>query len=193
MTSLNYRSTVQSMNSRLSNVTVKTNNTLVRQYDFAFSLAESNQSLLNSITEKGSDGSSLPPTTFAYKPEIKSWNSQKEIWINNAYIDSNLERQDTALADVNGDGYPDIVRTVHHGGPNVTWKVLYNQGGNSWSTQFQVVINNVAMEDARLDRNDVRLVDVTGDQLPDIVMAVTSNPWRVWRITTTLTTTLQVE
>lgn len=81
-------------------------------------------------------------------------------------------------------GLVDIVETDSHGGSNVSWKVLLNQG-SSWSTSFQYWVNNASMGDARLDRNgdDVELLDVTGDSLPDVVMAATAAEWRVWRNT----------
>lgn len=168
---------------RLNSILVKTNNNLVRQYDFSFTLGDSNQSLLTSITEKGSDGSSLTPTTFTYRPEIHGWNTTEEKWINNVNLDTHLEQGDVTMADVNGDGYVDIVKTINHGGPTVSWKVLFNQGGNGWSTQFQTWVNSADLDAAHLNRTDVRLIDVTGDSLPDIVKASSSNSWKVWRNT----------
>lgn len=174
--------------SRLSNIQVKVNTSLVRQYDLNYSASGNNQSLLQSITEKGSDGSTLPPTTFDYKSEIKSWGPQQETWLDNAPVDAHLEQGDVAMADVNGDGLLDIVKTQHHGGPMVSWKVLLNQG-NSWSTQFELWVNNADLNDARLDRQETRLVDVTGDNLPDIVQSnlaegdASRSTWNVWRNT----------
>jgi|GEM_PF-2245152 len=168
---------------RLANIQVNTDSALVRQYDFAFSSADNNQGLLSSITEKGSDSASLAPTTFTYKPEAKTWNAGAT-WINNASIDAHLERPDTTMADVNGDGYLDIVRT-EGSGSQATWKVLLNQNGSGWSTTWQVWVNNYSMDGARLNETGVQLIDVTGDQLPDIVMAASSSSWWVWRNTGT--------
>ncbi len=158
--------------SRLSSILVKANTTvLVHQYDFAYSTADDGQQLLTSITEKGSDGSSsLPPTTFEYKPEVKRINTSSNTFINNANIDVNLEKPDVVLADVNGDSLLDIVRTEKDAGANNydTWKVLINQGNDSWSTSFETWLNHVDMN-AWLDKPDTRLIDVTGDGLPDVV------------------------
>lgn len=163
---------------RLKDIQVRltTGTRLVRQYDLNYETPNNLTQYLQSIIERSGDGSALPATTFTYKPENKSWGSAKELWLNNASVDVHLAMQSVAMTDVNGDGLTDIVRTF-----GTTWKVLLNQG-NSWSSQYQVWLNN-APEDARLDRasNDVRLMDVTGDSLPDIVMAASADSWRVWR------------
>ena len=175
---------------RLSNIQVKIGTNLVRQYDLAYGTAANGQSLLQSITEKGSDGSVLPPTTFDYKPVIKTWQAPFTKWLDDADVDAHLQRPDATIADANGDGLPDIVKSFHHGGPMVSWKVLLNQG-NSWSTEYQVWVNNADLDDARLDRLDqnTRLIDVTGDNLPDIVKSNLAegdgsrSTWNVWRNT----------
>jgi len=176
--------------SRLSNIQVKVNTNLVRQYDFNYITSGNNQSLLQSISEKGSDGSALPPTTFDYKPEIKNWATTSAAWLNNAPVDAHLEMSTVAFADANGDGLFDIVRTYPNDPANgwSTWKVLLNQG-NSWSTQYQTWIS--APIDADLGRTDTRLLDVTGDNLPDIVKSnlngtdASRSTWKVWRNTGT--------
>lgn len=168
---------------RLSNIQIKIGSNLVREYDMTFGQADNTQPTLDSITESGSDRADLPPTNFTYKPEIQTWNTTPSSWINNASLDGlTLDRDDVTLADMNGDGLIDIVKTDHHGGPNVSWKVLLNQG-NGWSTSFQYWANNVAMESAHLDRSgkDVRLMDVNGDNLPDVIMAENAAQWRVWK------------
>ena len=168
---------------RLSNIQVKIGTNLVRQYDLAYGTAANGQSLLQSITEKGSDGSVLPPTTFDYKPVIKTWQAPFTKWLDNADVDAHLLMQNVGLSDVNADGLIDIVKTDHGGGTIVTWKVLLNNG-TSWATNWEIWVNNAPIEEARLDRSDVRLVDVTGDNLPDIVKSAW-DAWRVWRNTGT--------
>jgi hypothetical protein len=56
--------------SRLSGINVKVNGNLIRQYDINYQVNNGPTQLLESITEKGSDGVALPPTTFTYKPEV---------------------------------------------------------------------------------------------------------------------------
>jgi hypothetical protein len=107
--------------SRLSTIQVKANTTLIRQYDLAFSQAANEQPLLQAITEKGSNGAALPATKFEYKPQVKSWNTQLETWINNAPVDVHLMKTDVVQADVTGDGLLDIVKS--EGSGSNTWKV----------------------------------------------------------------------
>src|SRR5207249_3577174 len=79
--------------SRLSTIQVKVGINLVHQYDLSYSTAGNSQSLLQSITEKGNDGTSaLPPTKFDYKSEIKNFNTTPDTWINNAPMDVNLTK-----------------------------------------------------------------------------------------------------
>ena len=54
---------------RLSSIEVKTNDTLVRKYQFQYPLTLPNtRSVLSSITLYGNDGiTALPPTTFTYQ------------------------------------------------------------------------------------------------------------------------------
>ncbi len=165
-------------NQRLNTIQVKANASLVRQFDLVYTTTSSGGQLLQSISEKGSNGTALPPTTFEYKPEVKSWATTGVKWLDHADIDAHLQMQTVRLMDMNGDGLSDILRTF---GP--TWKVLINQG-TSWSPTYQTWINNIE-HDARLDRPDVDIIDVTGDSLPDIVMANGSDTWRVWRNTGT--------
>lgn len=167
--------------SRLSTIQVKINTNLVRQYDLAYTTAGNSQSH-QSITEKGSDGSTLPPTTFEYKPEVKSWSTQPANWITDGDLDyTTLDRSDVTMADVNGDGLVDIIRTRQNGAFS-HWDVLFNQG-NSWSTNFVRWGDNIP-EAYGIDSNVMRLIDVTGDGLPDIVRGDSGN-WKVWRNTGT--------
>ena len=167
--------------SRLSSVHVKVNATLVRQYDLTYSQLGNEQPLLQTITEKGSDGTALPPTSFAYNPVGYPISVTAEQWITNSSLDANLNQNNTTVADVNGDGLLDIVKTEQNGG-SATWKVLPHTG-SSWSTTWQLWVNNAPI-DAYLAHTQVRLVDVTGDSLPDIVKGASGN-WKVFRNTGT--------
>jgi YD repeat-containing protein len=171
--------------SRLSAIQVKANGNLVHEYDLSFNQATNSQNLLSSITEKGTDGSSLPSTSFSYNSEVQSWNTQYSNWINNASVDVHLDEtgsnglSDMRLIDVNGDGLPDIVKSYQNGG-NDTWKVLLNTG-SGWSTTWQTWINN-ASADVHLDEADMQLIDVNGDGLPDIVKTTYSGSNDTWKV-----------
>jgi YD repeat-containing protein len=160
----------------LVNVQVKTGGDLVRRHELTFNPTEVNQFLTKTITELGSDGSSsLPTTTFNYNSEIKNWKTQAENWVNNASIDSTLEQPDVRLIDVNGDSLPDIVK----GAGGNPWRVYLNTGTN-WRTQSETWFPaNID----KLDEADVRLADVNGDGLPDIVKGPGDQPWIVYKNT----------
>ncbi len=66
-----------------------------------------------------------------------------------------------AIADLNGDGRPDIVCY----GDARDLEIIYNQGTNSWSDPKRWHI-----EDGRLDGNALVVGDLNGDHLPDIVL-----------------------
>ena len=163
---------------RLDSIKVKTNGILVRQYDLNYGPSVGVTRILQSITEKGSDGTALPATTFTYKPENKNWTTLGVDWLDSANIDTHLNMTAVAMADVNGDGLIDIVRT----GTDGRWRVLLNLG-DKWSAQFQDWVSPAI--ETHLDDSDARLIDVTGDNLPDIVRATTTagtfNTWKVWR------------
>jgi hypothetical protein len=164
-------------------IQVKANTTLIRQYDLTYSQSGNEQPLLQSITEKGSDGTALSATKFEYKPQIKNWSTQFETWINNAPVDVHLMKTDVVQADVTGDGLLDIIKS--EGSGTNTWKVWRNTG-SSWNTTAEIWVNNAPI-DAKLDRPDTRFIDVTGDTLPDIIKTdgINNNrsTWKVWRNT----------
>jgi YD repeat-containing protein len=95
-------------------------------------------------------------------------------------IDSNLEDPKNALTDVNGDGLPDIVRSINLGGSNNDYRVWKNIG-NGWVSQHE----SWAVIDANTEDNKVVMADVTGDGLTDIVRSINlggaNNEYRVWK------------
>lgn len=166
---------------RLSNIQVKASGNLVHEYDLSFTSAVNTQPLLTSITEKGSDGSTLPSTAVDYNPEVQQWQSQYTDWINNTTFDANLDNSDVRLVDVNGDGLPDVVK-ISYSGSNDTY-LVYKNTGTTWNTQPETWLNNAPI-DARFDEWFVRFLDVNGDGLPDIVKNANCNgnnsSWYVW-------------
>jgi YD repeat-containing protein len=158
---------------------------LVRTYALTYTATGNEQPLLQTITENGSDGSSLPATTFAYTPATMPVQVTAEHWIDNATLDADLSQPNITFADVNGDGLLDIVKTEQNGAFS-HWDVSFNQG-NSWSTTFVRYGNNLP-EAYGLNSNEMRLIDVTGDNLPDIVRSTAGtvggrSTWDVWRNT----------
>jgi RHS repeat-associated protein len=159
---------------------------LVQQFDLGYATASNSGQLLQSITERGTTGtaSALPATRFEYKPEFNPINVIEQTWINDENIDVDLNQNNTAVVDVNGDGLLDIVKSEGTG--TNTWKVFKNTG-SSWNSTPELWVNNVSI-DANLVDPVTRLVDVTGDSLPDIVKSNegsdgSRSTWKVWRNT----------
>src|SRR5207302_1884892 len=57
-----------------------------------------------------------------------SWATQPVTWASGSNVDANTAANNVFVADVNGDGLPDIVREYSNGGPNYTWRVWSNNG-----------------------------------------------------------------
>jgi YD repeat-containing protein len=89
------------------------------------------------------------------------WSSTAQVWANNIgtsfYSNSTPNAQ---LTDVNGDGLVDIVSAKQS---NSDWNVWLNQG-DKWSQTAQVWAKNIGE-----NFKDVKIADVNGDGLPDIV------------------------
>ncbi len=101
-----------SENFQLTNIQISAAGNTVRQYSFSYIQQAAGQSLLQSITEKGSDGSSLPPTKFDYKPTIKTWQTDPQKWIDNVDVGAWLQNNDTRLLDINDNGLPNIIKNI---------------------------------------------------------------------------------
>jgi hypothetical protein len=106
----------------LLSIHVKIGITLVRQYDLAYHTAGNNQPLLHTIMVKGSDGSALPATTFAYNPHINTWASQFTAWTSS--LDANLETAQVRVVDVTGDGLADVIFSSNVSAITSQWRVF---------------------------------------------------------------------
>lgn len=162
---------------KLTNIQMKIGTNLVREYDIAYVSADNMQPLLSSITEKGSDRSTYLATTFDYKSVNKGWQVPHETWLNDQPLATQLNLPNVTMVDANGDGFMDVVKTDI--GSGVTWRVLINNGTNL-PTSFQNWITNASI-DTHLNQSFTRLMDVTGDGLPDIVRAASADAWIVYR------------
>jgi len=113
---------------RLKEISISVNGSLVRKYAFTYTLNEiQSRSLLTSITQFGSDGTTaLPPVRFEYKALDKrfggetSWNTRGKKDIRTT-DDDNDTTADTF--DINGDGLPDLINNDRE-----YWDVWINSG-----------------------------------------------------------------
>ncbi|MDP3940199.1 MAG: toxin TcdB middle/N-terminal domain-containing protein, partial [Deltaproteobacteria bacterium] len=120
---------------RLARIDVKVNGVLARRYDFAYTQStDSGRSLLASVREIGSDGvTALPPTVFTYTDNTgnggtRGWSDQGAAGWNLPgllqFVETDKKDTGVRLADVNGDGLVDVVRSKK----NVGRQVYLNNG-----------------------------------------------------------------
>lgn len=93
---------------RLSSIVIKANGTAIKTYNLGYVQGNGNNlSLLNAVTEKGSDNvTAMPITTFNYSQDAVNFNSSV-FQPTPAYGNGDITRY--LIADVNGDGKADIV------------------------------------------------------------------------------------
>ena len=193
---------------RLKEILVKADNRIVRKYALKYftdksssSLSittyptaespESPLSLLQSITQFGSNDIALPPTEFEYNPHVvERWydDDHEQDWFFRPR-DGSLHLGGTVtLSDVNRDGMPDIVKgnqTVQ--GNAMGWWIWQNTGSKwleeeiLWEVNgFSFPINSHEFYPILGDHDRVILSDINGDGLPDIVKGHKYDGWWVW-------------
>ena len=111
--------------------------------------------LLYNLTGKTNRADATP----ARKLEINELPPDARFRIDSIPTDERIA--DLAVADLNGDGRPDLV--VY--GDAKDLEIIYNQGTNGWSDPKRWHI-----EDGHMDGNALVVGDLNGDDLPDIVL-----------------------
>ena len=175
-------------------VDVKVSGTWVRKYLLGFTTGDNqSRSLLNSITEEGQDDVggtiTLPPVSFSYQASNPGWVATST-WNAPAFFadyQSTTGDVGTRIADVNGDGLPDIVQGYTNASNQQTLGAWINTGSgwvasSTWNPPSS--FNNRQMFSQTGDIG-VRIADVNGDGLPDIIQSLlnsdgsasTTNAW----------------
>lgn len=172
----NYRSGAKvTTQYRLSNIEVKCDGSLVRKYQFQYTVSPNTyKSLLTSVVQYGADGTSaLPPTTFTYQSGVNGW-TENSTWTipDGSFVDGNAD-QGRCLVDLNGDGLPDFMVAIAN--QSGTWtEKTYKNTGNGWTYDsgwnapngnFIWITQGKNIDDGR------RLADVNGDGFPDWIVA----------------------
>jgi len=145
---------------RLSSIDILVGTNRVRKYQFNYTQgAQTGRSLLSSVTQLGSDGtSSLPATTFTYSNGNADFIEPKYL----AYFpDTHVMHGAARVIDFNKDGWVDIIHSMGGGTP---YKIYLNTG--SWNTNPPISTTNHPNEGMT---NDKEIVDLNGDSLPDLI------------------------
>jgi RHS repeat-associated protein len=185
---ISYRSaTRQELALRLARITVEAGDELVRRYELGYRSHPLNgQSLLSTVTLVGADDQSrIVLRSLEYSARSLGW-AQAGAGIPYDLADDEGNDTGTRVADVNGDGFADVVSNdaeVHLGdgsggfGRDDAWSASANaflaasrRGGSPWSSAglFEVTVEDTSGGDSA-----VRLQDVNGDGLPDLFFART--------------------
>jgi RHS repeat-associated protein len=145
---------------RISDIQVKVNGVLTRDYSLGYSAGNNtSRSLLSSITQSGYVNGSvttLPPVQFTYTSGLKNWNTST------TYTPPVLFDSNTLLVDVNGDSLIDFVQA----NPTAATSSVYINNGTNWIASSTLTLGT--------STSIGRFVDVNGDHLADQVVASTT-------------------
>ena len=160
---------------RLREITTYAGGSKVRTYAISYTTNDAGtRSTISSITEKGSDGTPLQPTTFSYTEEEAGWERAKDIEENLpgvAYFSYNEVDGGGRLTDLNRDGMIDLIYNRHY---------VYVGGGaylQSIGGRFTADSGFTPPEEARFIEDydrlpvdwGVRIGDYNGDGYPDLI------------------------
>jgi YD repeat-containing protein len=161
---------------RISEIQAKINGEWVRKYSLGYSTGDNGvRSLLTSITETGRDESggtiTLPPTQFTYQTDTPTWTETASYTIPESPIDTGQGDNGVRFADVNGDGLPDLIRSLA-GSPDFDRVYLNDGDGTGWTNIDDPAVYSIPapfIGPLQDDDNGFRMFDVNGDGYADIV------------------------
>jgi RHS repeat-associated protein len=187
---------------RLSNIRVLSQGQLVRRYGLQYVTSSSTgKSLLQKVTEYGSDNSSaLPAHTFSYTIQsptfqpTNAWPIVSQTFGGDAY-GSSPATAEAQLIDMNGDGLPDRVTRTNDAGVNyynlqlntgsgfgsvqTHWASLPNEGSDG-TTAWNGVDSSLLV--GSFSTATSQLLDLDGDNLPDRVVRQYSTSFDHFRV-----------
>ncbi len=161
-----------STNYRINEIDATVSGNLVRKYALAYSTGDNgHRSVLASITKSGVDSSgnslTLPATTFTYQTSAgtKGWTAMATTtWAMPTYMSDN----GPVVVDVNGDGLPDVVESIDHGGGIISKDTWLNKGNGSWT---DVGSTSPWAAQIYFNENAPGIADLNGDGLQDTFRA----------------------
>ncbi|MCX5697566.1 MAG: FG-GAP-like repeat-containing protein [Candidatus Omnitrophica bacterium] len=170
---------------RLTKIEISFGSNLIHKYVFEYIQSPSTQrSLLNKITEYGADGTTAsPPIIFTYRTNTGSWSTDQQKWHapDGDFITSGMD-QGRRLYDLNGDGMADFVVACHDwtlasNRQQLIETFLGSKNGFSATSNWLTVpggyftFYNRSMGGTGYWDNGRRLVDLTGDGIPELLVA----------------------
>ncbi|MEZ5326894.1 MAG: toxin TcdB middle/N-terminal domain-containing protein [Verrucomicrobiales bacterium] len=144
---------------------------LNRRYNFGYVIG-SHWSLLEKVTPIGADGvSALPASTFGYT----ECRNEPVVSVSGAVVNSQnappvaFDRDLVDLADLNGDGLPDLLRTSLGGSQTAYFNEGERDGSVVWSGAKNILVEDERVWNLTLDKESSLLADIDGDGLSDLV------------------------
>lgn len=175
---------------RINEIQAKLNGSWVRKYSLTYTTGDNGyRSLIETITSSAKDKNgtitTLPQTKFTYQKTTSGWTVDNTTWTSPTPLFNGFQQ----AIDIKGDGWVDILGSFDQYGQGQAtgalryYKYLYNHNTNkSWieDTSFNIPIMFLTFEDRGGNRavwdQGVRIADINGDQLNDLVQAMVGNP-----------------
>lgn len=185
----------------IKKILIKALGNIERQYELGYSASSNTKrDLLTSVTEKDKDGNAFLPTQFSYYGDVKSFSSVAGSIPSDAQFSSSGGDLGVRIADVNSDGYPDMIRSFYEvnalSNPpfqRKTEQVFINNKSNGWTLDSRAVagqcsdtfcapfiakitenaiINNQITPITNYIDAGARMVDANGDGREDVIQAM---------------------
>jgi len=161
---------------RINQIITKINGSWVKKYDLNYKVGDNgSRSMLEYIMEsvQGISGNvyTMPATDFLYKGSNPGWTVYGNSWFSPV---ANLING-INIVDVNGDSIPDLIKsTILDPKSLPDTKTYFGNGINTWITSSNFVspelFFDVRKSPPSLPNIGSTIIDVNGDQLPDIVI-----------------------
>ncbi len=173
-------------NYRINEIQAKVNGNWVKKYMITYTTGDNGfRSLINSITLSSKDKNgvikTLPSSKFTYQKTTPGWYEDNINWVSPVLLGDNHE----IAIDIKGDSWVDIIQSVDRYGQNLSTgpfhydKVLYDHTTNKdWKSDNNFKIPTMFLNFeirggayGNVWDQGVRVADVNGDQLSDIVQS----------------------
>ena len=171
-------------NYRINEIDVKTSGAITHKYVLAYTTGDNfTRSILNTITESGTDETTLaittlPPVTFTHnKNSSTAWSNSNWNWPTGVTPD--FTTGSTIVADVNGDGLPDIMQSYKDSNGANHQSTYLNNADGTWtlSAAYTPPIIFTSYQGGPIQNNGVTAIDINGDGLTDLINGADNTIW----------------